>query len=74
MTRRAQGERFCHVPRRAQTTLDRCTRADQRYLLADLRSKDADYRGRLAAADHEVTAGRGVRLRSTRRGLVRIAA
>lgn len=54
--------------------VDKCTRADQRYLLAYLRTKDPSFRRKLAAADHEVDAGRSVRLRATRRGLVRVAA
>jgi hypothetical protein len=57
-----------------KSLVDRCTRADQRYLLAYLRTKDPEYRRKLAAADREIDAGRRVRLRSTRRGLVRVAA
>ena len=57
-----------------KSLVDRCTRADQRYLLAYLRTKDPDYGRKLGAADREVNAGRGVRLRATRRGLVRTAA
>jgi hypothetical protein len=56
-----------------KSLVDRCTRADQRYLLAYLRTKDSDYRRRLSAADREANAGRVVKLRATRRGLVRIA-
>lgn len=54
--------------------VDRCTRADQRYLLAYLRTKDPEYRRKLAAADGEADSGLRVRLRATRRGLVRVAA
>jgi hypothetical protein len=57
-----------------KSLVDQCTRADQRYLLAYLRTKDPAFRRKLAAADHEVDAGRSVRLRATRRGLVRVAA
>jgi hypothetical protein len=55
-----------------RTLVDRCTRADQRYLLAYLRSKDPDYRRKLTVADRDIGAGRSVRLRATRRGLVRL--
>ena len=55
-----------------KTIVDRCTRADQQYLLAYLRSKDPDYRRKLAAADRDIDAGHSVRLRVTRRGLVRL--
>jgi hypothetical protein len=55
-----------------KSIVDRCTRADQRYLLAYLRSKDPDYRHKLAAADRDIDAGHSVRLRVTRRGLVRL--
>ena len=55
-----------------KTLVDRCTRADQRYLLACLRSKDPDYRHKLSVADRDIDAGRSVRLRATRRGLVRL--
>ena len=55
-----------------KTIVDRCTRADQRYLLAYLRSKDPDYRHKLSVADRDIDAGRSVRLRATRRGLVRL--
>ncbi len=54
--------------------VDRCSRADQRYLLACLRSKDSGYRRKLATADRELDAGRKVRLGATRRGLVRLPA
>ena len=57
-----------------KSLVDRCTRADQRYLIAYLRTKDPDFRRKLSAADRDVDAGRSVRLRSTRRGLVRVAA
>lgn len=57
-----------------KSLVDRCTRADQRYLLAYLRTKDPEYQRKLAASDSEATAGRNVRLRATRRGLVRVAA
>ncbi|MEO6246376.1 MAG: hypothetical protein ABIQ12_13155 [Opitutaceae bacterium] len=53
---------------------DRCTRADRRYLLAYLRTKDSGYSRKLTAADQEVKSGHSVRLRATRRGLVRVAA
>ena len=56
-----------------KSLVDHCTRADQRYLIAYLRTKDPEYRRKLATADREVNAGRSVRLRSTRRGLVRVA-
>ncbi len=56
-----------------KSLVDRCTRADQRYLIAYLRTKDPEYRRKLSAADREVNSGRSVRLRSTRRGLVRVA-
>ena len=55
-----------------KTLVDRCTPADQRYLLAYLRSKDPDYRHKLAVADRDIEGGRSVRLRATRRGLVRL--
>jgi len=58
--------------RELKTIVDRCTRADQRYLLAYLRSKDPDYRRELAAADRDIEAGRSRRLRATRRGSVRL--
>ncbi|MBI5766161.1 MAG: hypothetical protein HZA93_00075 [Verrucomicrobia bacterium] len=54
--------------------VDKCTRADQRYLIAYLRTKDPEYRRKLADADRDVDTGRSVRLRATRRGLVRVAA
>ena len=57
-----------------KSLVDRCTRADQRYLIAYLRTKEPEYRRKLANADRDVDAGRGVRLRATRRGLVRVAA
>ncbi|OHE77570.1 MAG: hypothetical protein A3G75_14990 [Verrucomicrobia bacterium RIFCSPLOWO2_12_FULL_64_8] len=57
-----------------KSIVDRCTRADQRYLLAYLRSKDPDYRRKLAAADRMLDAGRGIRFRTVRRGLVRVFA
>jgi len=57
-----------------KSLVDNCTRADQRYLIAYLRTKDPEYRRKLAGADREVDAGRSVRLRATRRGLVRVAA
>ena len=53
--------------------VDRCTRADRRYLLAYLRTKDSGYRRKLAAADQAVKSGRGVRLYATRQGLLRVA-
>ncbi len=56
-----------------KSLVDQCTRADQRYLLAYLRTKDPDYRKKLGAADREVAAGRSIRVRATRRGLVRLA-
>jgi hypothetical protein len=43
--------------------VDRCTRADQRYLLAYLHSKDPDYRHKLTVADRDIDARRSVRLR-----------
>ncbi len=55
-----------------KTLVDRCTPADQRYLLAYLRSKDPDYRRKLAVADRDIEGGRSVRLRATRHGLVRL--
>ena len=57
-----------------KSLVDRCTRADQRYLIAYLRTKEPESRRKLATADRDVDAGRGVRLRATRRGLVRVAA
>ena len=57
-----------------KSLVDRSSPADQRYLLAYLRTKNPDYGRKLAAADREVAAGRSVRLRATRRGLVRVAA
>ncbi len=57
-----------------KSLVDRCTRADQRYLIAYLRTKEPEYRRKLTTADREVEAGRSVRLRTTRRGLVRAAA
>jgi hypothetical protein len=57
-----------------KSPVDKCTRADQRYLIAYLRTKDPEFRRELANADHDVDAGRSVRLRATRRGLVRVAA
>lgn len=57
-----------------KSLVDQCTRADQRYLLAYLRTKDPDYRRKLTAANRDVAAGHGIRLRATRRGLVRVAA
>jgi len=57
-----------------KAVVDRCSRAEQRYLLAYLRSKEADYGRKLGAADRELESGRGIRLRVTRRGLVRAAA
>ena len=38
-----------------KTLVDRCTRADQRYLLAYLRSKDPDYRRRLTVINMRTT-------------------
>ena len=52
--------------------VDRCTAPDRRFLLAYLRSKEPDYRGKLSAVDRELDKGRGVRLRATRHGLVRM--
>jgi len=53
--------------------IEGCTRSDQRYRLACLCTKDPD--GRIiAAADRDLDAGRSVRLRDTRRELVRVAA
>ena len=57
-----------------KSLVDRCSRTDQRYLLAYLRTKDPAYRRKLATADRDVALGRDVRLRATRRGLVRVAA
>lgn len=57
-----------------KTLVDRCTRADQRYLLAYLRTKDPEFRRKLGAADRDLVAGRSVRLRASRNGLVRVAA
>jgi hypothetical protein len=57
-----------------KSLVDRCTRADQRYLIAYLRTKEPEYRRKLTTADREVDAGRSVHLRTTRRGLVRAAA
>jgi len=54
--------------------VDRCTRADQRYLLAYLRTKDPAFGRKLADADRKIDGGRVVRLRATRRGLVRVEA
>lgn len=56
-----------------KSLVDQCTRADQRYLIAYLRTKDPDYSKKLGAADREVASGRSVRARATRRGLVRLA-
>jgi hypothetical protein len=55
-----------------KTLVDRCTPADKRFLLAYLRSKDPDFRRKLVMADRDIEGGRGVRLRATRRGLVRL--
>ena len=55
-----------------KTLVDRCTPADKRFLLAYLRSKDPDFRRKLVMADRDIESGRGVRLRATRRGLVRL--
>jgi len=57
-----------------KSLVDHCTQADQRYLLAYLRTKDPEYRRKLAVADRGVDTSRKVRLRATRRGLVRVAA
>jgi hypothetical protein len=57
-----------------KSIVERCTPADRRYLLACLRAKEIDFRRKLSAADRELDAGRGVRLRATRRGLVRVVA
>ena len=57
-----------------KSLVDRCTRADHRYLLAYLRTKDPDFRRKLIVADRDVDTGRSVRMRSTWRGLVRVAA
>jgi len=57
-----------------KSLVNRCTRADQRYLIAYLRTKDPEYRRKLTAADHEMDTRRSVRLRATRRSLVRVAA
>jgi hypothetical protein len=54
--------------------IDRCTATDRRFLLAYLRSKEPGYRGKLSAVDRELDEGRGVRLRATRHGLMRIVA
>ena len=56
-----------------KSVVDRCSPADQRYLLAYLRTKDPEFRRKLTTADREVSSGRGIRLRATRRGLVRAA-
>jgi hypothetical protein len=57
-----------------KSIVDRCTRADQRYLLAYLRTKDPRFQRKLKESDREVDAGQKVRLRATRRGLVRVVA
>ena len=57
-----------------KSLVDRCTRSDQRYLLAYLGTKDPAYRRELATADRDVAVVGGVRLRATRSGLVRVTA
>jgi hypothetical protein len=56
-----------------KSLVDQCTRADQRYLIAYLRTKEPEYRRKLGSADRDMDAGRNVRLRATRRGLLRMA-
>ncbi len=56
-----------------RSIVDRCKPADQRYLLAYLRTKDPEFRRKISTADRELETGPKVRLRSTRRGLVRVA-
>ena len=62
----------CMTRTELKSFVDRCTRADRRYLLASLKTKAPAYRTKLVKADREVEAGRSVRLRSTRRGLARV--
>ncbi|MBI2510824.1 MAG: hypothetical protein HYV96_02495 [Opitutae bacterium] len=54
-----------------RAVVDRCSPADQRYLLAYLRSKEPEFRHRLTSGDEQISLGRNVRLRATKRGLVR---
>jgi hypothetical protein len=56
-----------------RSLVDQCTRADQRFLSAYLRTKNPAYRRKLANANRDGDAGRSARLRVTRRGLVRVA-
>lgn len=56
-----------------RAVIDGCKPSDQLYLLAYLRSKAPEYRRKLTAGDWHINSGRKVRLRTTRRGLTRVA-